>query len=198
MSNRNPLFRAVGGIEDAYIEEAAPKAKVHPIRRRFSRFSIAVAAAVLLIAAIPLTAFALEIYHYNAAVDYLTSLGIDAKDLSDYSRREVIEAVEVIDAPAGEENDLLNRLLPESSLPPARPTDFTDVTSEQVMQLTPTMTAKDVIELLGDTQDVGSGLFILCYRVDGAYTLNIPFTTLHAQLGVTGEQLLQAKQPIAN
>ena len=31
--------------------------------------------------AIPLTAFALEIYHYNAAVDYLTSLGIDAKRL---------------------------------------------------------------------------------------------------------------------
>lgn len=50
--------------------------------------------------AIPLTAFALEIYHYNAAVDYLTSLGIDAKDLSDYSRRGVIEAVEVIGAPA--------------------------------------------------------------------------------------------------
>ena len=100
MSNRNPLFRAVAGIEDAYIEEAAPKAKVHPIRRRFSRSSIAVAAAVLLIAAIPLTAFALEIYHYNAAVDYLTSLGIDAKDLSDYSRRGVIEAVEVIGAPA--------------------------------------------------------------------------------------------------
>lgn len=198
MSNRNALFRAVGGIEDAYIEEAAPKAKVHPIRRRFSRSCIAVAAAVLLIAAIPLTAFALEIYHYNAAVDYLTSLGIDAKDLSDYSRREVIEAVEVIDAPAGAENDLLNRLLPENSLPPARPTDFTDVTSEQVMLLTPTMTAKDVIELLGDTQDVGSGLFILCYRVDGAYTLNIPFATLHAQLGVTGEQLLQAKQPIEN
>ena len=57
---------------------------------------------------------------------------------------------------------------------------------------------KDVIELLGDTQDVGSGLLILCYRVDGAYTLNIPFATLNAQLGVTGEQLLQAKQPIEN
>ena len=183
MSNRNPLFRAVGGIEDAYIEEAAPKAKVHPIRRRFSRSSIA---------------FALEIYHYNAAVDYLTSLGIDAEDLSDYSRREVIEAVEVLDAPAGKENDLLNRLLPENAPPPSRPIDLTDVTSEQVMQLTPTMTAKDVIELLGDTQDVGSGLLILCYRVDGAYTLNIPFATLHAQLGVTGEQLLQAKQPIEN
>ena len=45
----------------------------------------------------------------------------------------------------------MNRLLPENSLPPARPTDFTDVTSDQVMLLTPTMTAKDVIELLGDT-----------------------------------------------
>lgn len=198
MSNRNQLFHAIGGIEDAYIEEAAPKAKVRPIKRRFSRLSIAVAAAVLLITAIPLTAFALEIYRYNAAVGYLTSLGIDAEDLSDYSRREVIEAVEVLDAPAGEENDLLNRLLPENSPPPVRPTDLTDVTSEQVMQLTPTMTAKDVIELLGDTQDVGSGILILCYRVDGAYTLNIPFATLHAQLGVTGELLLQAKQPIEN
>ena len=49
--------------------------------------------------------------------------------------------------------------MPENNLTYLRElsaTDFTDVTSEQVMLLTPTMTAKDVIELSRD-RDAGPG-----------------------------------------
>ena len=59
-------------------------------------------------------------------------------------------------------------------------------------QLTPTMTREDVLSLLGDTQDVGSGIYIYLYEVDQQYLLRIPFASDDAQLGVTGEDLLKA------
>ncbi len=156
----------------------------------------AAAAAVLAAAlAVPAAAYTVETVRFNAAVQYLTSLGIDVEDLSDYSRREVIAAYEVYDAESGGENGLLERLLPESP-PPPRPEQPADVTSEQVLELTPTMTMKDVTGLLGDTQDIGFGIGILLYRVDGAYLLRIPFAGSGAQLGVSGEDLLKALEPI--
>ena len=58
------------------------------------------------------------------------------------------------------------------------------------------MTLHDVVEVLGSTVDVGSGICILVYEVDGQYTLSIPFAGLDAQLGVYGEDLLKALQPM--
>ena len=52
------------------------------------------------------------------------------------------------------------------------------------------MTREDVLSLLGDTQDVGSGIYIYLYEVDQQYLLRIPFASDEAQLGVTGEDLL--------
>lgn len=127
---------------------------------------------------------------------YLTSLGIDVKDLSDYSRQEVIEAYEACEAVAGESNGLLEDLMPKNTPLPVQPAEPANVTSEQILELTSAMTSQDVIDRLGATQDVGFGLLILRYRVDDAYTLNIPFAGLDAQLGVYGEDLLKALQPI--
>ncbi len=107
---------------------------------------------------IPLTAFAVDIIQYNAAVDYLNSLGIAVEDLSDYSHKEIKEAAKTIDA--GESNPLTEEILsliPENKKPLDTPTQ---VTSEQIKELTPTMTREDVLSLLGDTQDVGSGIYI--------------------------------------
>lgn len=105
-------------------------------------------------------------YHsVSAAVDYLRSLGIPVEDLSDYSRTEIKEAVKTMDA--GESSllteEILN-LLPDSGEPIQRPTQ---VTSEQVRELTPTMTREEVLSFLGDTQDIGSGIYIYIYKVDG-------------------------------
>ena len=71
------------------------------------------------------------------------------------------------------------------------------VTSEQIKELTPTMTREDVLSLLGDTQDVGSGIYIYLYEVDQQYLLRIPFASDEAQLGVAGEDLLKALVPIS-
>ncbi len=70
-----------------------------------------------------------------------------------------------------------------------------EVTSEQVKKLTPSMTCADVIEALGDTRDIGSGNYILEYEVDGGYLLRISFAGDDAQLGTTGDGLLDDMIP---
>lgn len=66
--------------------------------------------------------------------------------------------------------EILN-LLPDSGEPIQRPTQ---VTSEQVRELTPTMTREEVLSFLGDTQDIGSGIYIYIYKVDGRSTAADP------------------------
>ena len=191
--NSRKLFHSIGEIEDRFIDEASTKEKTKPARRRFSVIRAAVAAAVILVMAVPVTASAIETFQYNAAVTYLTSLGIEAGDLSDYSRREIIDTVKTYDA--GESNALIENLLREKDKIPVTDT-MAQVTSEQVSELTPDMTYKDIIEVLGNTVDVGSGIYILQYEVDGAYTINIPLADDNARLGVTGDKLLEAKKSV--
>ena len=196
MSNMK-IFKSIENINEKYIDEAAPEAAIKPFpkRKRVSRFGVAVAAAFVLLIGFSITASAIEIHQYNAAVAYLTSLGIEAEDLSDYSRSEIKEAVKTIDA--GEKNETVDKLLESANGNTSTVVNTpSKITSEQVRSLTPTMTYTEVIKELGDTIDTGSGIYILEYEVDGKYTLTIPFAGDDAQLGVTGEKLLEALQPI--
>ena len=183
------LYEVLGDINEKYVSEARVYQKAKkPI---WVKWGAIVACLCLMI---PLTAFAIDIIQYNAAVDYLNSLGIVVEDLSDYSHKEIKEAVKTIDA--GESSPLTEEILsliPENKEPLDIPTQ---VTSEQIKKLTPTMTRKDVLSLLGDTQDIGSGIYIYRYEVDQQYLLRIPFASDEAQLGVTGEDLLKALVPI--
>ena len=183
------LYEVLGDINEKYVSKARVYQKAKkPI---WVKWGAIVACLCLMI---PLTAFAIDIIQYNAAVDYLNSLGIVVEDLSDYSHKEIKEAVNTIDA--GESSPLTEEILsliPENKEPLDIPTQ---VTSEQIKKLTPTMTRKDVLSLLGDTQDIGSGIYIYLYEVDQQYLLRIPFASDEAQLGVTGEDLLKALVPI--
>ena len=183
------LYEVLGDINEKYVSKARVYQKAKkPI---WVKWGAIVACLCLMI---PLTAFAIDIIQYNAAVDYLNSLGIVVEDLSDYSHKEIKEAVKKIDA--GESSPLTEEILsliPENKEPLDIPTQ---VTSEQIKKLTPTMTRKDVLSLLGDTQDIGSGIYIYLYEVDQQYLLRIPFASDEAQLGVTGEDLLKALVPI--
>ena len=182
---------AMSELDCKYIDEALnykKKAK----KPRWIKWGV-IAACLCLI--VPLTAFAIDTIQYNAAVDYLTSLGIPVEDLSDYSRKEIKEAAKTIDA--GESSPLTEEilnLLPDNKEPIETPTQ---VTSEQIRELTPTMTREEVLSFLGDTQDIGSGIYVYVYEVDGEYLLRIPFASDDAQLGVTGEDLLKALTPIS-
>lgn len=187
--NTKKFSEAMGEIDTKYIEKSS---NYHPKQKRRGWVKWGVIAACFCFVMVG-TAFAVEAVQtarFNAAVTYLTALGINAEDLSDYSRQEVINAYKCYDA--GEESELVDSLLPSS----ASPTEPTDVTSDEIRQLTPTMTMKDVTTLLGDTIDIGSGQYILLYRVDDAYTLSIPFAGMDDQLGVYGETFLEALQPI--
>ena len=187
---KEKLYEVLGDIHEKQINEArayhkAPK----PLWVKWA----AIAACLCLM--IPLTAFAIDIIQYNAAVDYLNSLGIAVGDLSDYSHKEIKEAVKTIDA--GESSPLTEEILnliPENKEPLDTPTQ---VTSEQIRELTPTMTREEVLSFLGDTQDIGSGIYVYVYEVDGEYLLRIPFASDNAQLGVTGEDLLKSLTPIS-
>jgi hypothetical protein len=187
------LFNAIGKVDDKYIEEAVPKVNNREKTVWRKRRIIPLIAACLILS-ISITAYAIEVKRYNAAVDYLTSLGIKATDLSNYSRSEIKQAVSVLEA--GETSELTEKILSSAKnnnsiveIPIAK------VTSKQIRELTPQMTYKDIIKALGETQDVGSGIYILVYEVDGSYLLNIPLAGNNAQLGVTGEKLLEALTP---
>ena len=180
---REEFCEVLGDINENYVKEAGANPKAEK-RRRF-KWKVIAACLCLLLAA-PLTVFAMDTIQYHAAVDYLRSLGIPVEDLSDYSRTEIKEAVKTMDA--GESSllteEILN-LLPDSGEPIQRPTQ---VTSEQVRELTPTMTREEVLSFLGDTH-------IYIYKVDGEALLRIPFASDEAQLGVTGEELLKTLSP---
>ena len=53
-----------------------------------------------------------------------------------------------------------------------------------------------MIEKLGDTQDIGSGVYIYVYQVDEEYILEIRFLGDEDKLNVTGEELLKQLKPI--
>lgn len=188
--NTKKFSDAMSELDTKYVDEALSYKKKDkmPIWVKWG----AIAACLCLM--MPLTAFAIDIIQYNAAVDYLNSLGIAVEDLSDYSHKEIKEAVKTIDA--GESSPLteeIRGLIPEYKEPIDTPTQ---VTAEQIKQLTPTMTRTDILSLLGNTQDIGSGIYIYLYEVDQQYLLRIPFASDEAQLGVTGEDLLKALVPI--
>ena len=188
--NTKKFSDAMSELDTKYVDEALSYKKKDkmPIWVKWG----AIAACLCLM--MPLTAFAIDIIQYNAAVDYLNSLGIAVEDLSDYSHKEIKEAVKTIDA--GESSPLteeIRSLIPEYKEPIDTPTQ---VTAEQIKQLTPTMTRTDILSLLGNTQDIGSGIYIYLYEVDQQYLLRIPFASDEAQLGVTGEDLLKALVPI--
>ena len=189
--NTKKFSDAMSELDTKYVDEALNYKK----KAKMSIWVKWGAIAACLCLMIPLTAFAIDIIQYNAAVDYLNSLGFAVEDLSDYSHKEIKEAVKTIDA--GESSPLteeIRSLIPEYKEPIDTPTQ---VTSEQIKQLTPTMTRTDILSLLGNTQDIGSGIYIYLYEVDQQYLLRIPFASDEAQLGVTGEDLLKALVPIS-
>ncbi len=188
--NSEKFSSAMGEIDAKYVDEAMS------YRKRGRKFIPLIAACAGLLLVLPLTAFAIDTIRYNAAVDYLSSLGIPVEDLSGYSRGEIKEAARTFDA--GETSRLTEELM--DLLPDSGETvgASAQVTSEQIRELTPDMTREEVISFLGDTQDIGSGIYVYIYEVDGQYLLRIPFAGDDAQLGVTGEDLLKTLTSAGN
>jgi len=178
------------------------------VRMKPKKF-VAVVCACCLLLGIGVTAYAMEIREYNAAVAYLKDLGIC---IDGYSRKEIklvyhdIDSGEFIkeltvtmleetarNAGIGTQGknakDLLNDInTMEQGVKIAK------ITSEQVKQVTADMKYDDIVALLGETADIGSGIYILQYEVDGMYTLDISFISHDTPCGYSGDELLAMMQ----
>lgn len=73
--------------------------------------------------------------------------------------------------------------------------ELTKISSEKIKKLTPEMNYKDIVHILGDTKDIGSGIYILLYEVDEKYILKIYLKGDYEPLGTTGESLLKTLEP---
>ena len=186
----------IGYIDNQLIEKAEA---YNSTKKKKSRVKWLVLAACIPLM-VSVTVFASETVRYNAAVAYLASLGIPVEDLSDYSHKDIKEAARVISAEEtladGESNALVDEYY-NSETTGEETVDFrAKVTSDQIKELAPTMTRKEVLEFLGNTVDVGSGIYIYEYEVDEKYLLSILFAGDDAQLGVNGSDLLEALKPL--
>lgn len=191
MKNKK-LFESIGNIDDKFISEIVNEKKEYSRTFYLKRFIVA---AFILCVTIftSYTAHAMKIEReYNAAVGYLKSLGIEVEDLSSYSKKEIISIYDAYKK--GENSESLDKILDNKE--EKQKNDLTNVTREDVEKLQPNMTYKDVINILGETEDVGSGIYILEYKVDDKYILSIPFTSMESELGVYGKDLLKGLQPI--
>ena len=121
-------------------------------------------------------------YHSVSCGSGLSAFPRDpVEDLSDYSRTEIKEAVKTMDA--GESSllteEILN-LLPDSGEPIQRPTQ---VTSEQVRELTPTMTREEGPFILGRYPGHSVPAFTYIFISRRRSTAADPFASDEAQLG---------------
>lgn len=73
------------------------------------------------------------------------------------------------------------------------------VSSEKITQINSGMNYYDIIDLLGQSKNIGSGLVILPYVVDNEYSLLLTFIKpLSEPAGFVGEELLKQLQPALN
>lgn len=70
------------------------------------------------------------------------------------------------------------------------------VVSDQVREIVPNMSYADVVNLLGETLDSGSGVYILNYIVDNNNVLAITFYSMSQPANLIGEELLNNLIPI--
>ena len=70
--------------------------------------------------------------------------------------------------------------------------DVAKVSREDVLKIESVMTYRQVITALGPTQDVGSGLYVAAYLVDGKDNLLISYTELDDVNERSGEELLES------
>ena len=161
---KGKLFsEAMSELDGKYIIEAAC------YRKKGKKLLITIAAACLCLLLLPAGVLAVDAVEYNA---------------------EIKQAAKTLDA--GESSGLADEILglaPDGGEGHEEPAE---VTSEQIMELKPEMSREDVLSMLGETQDIGSGIYVYVYEVDGEFLLHIPFAGDEARLGVTGEDLLKA------
>ncbi|NMC57739.1 MAG: hypothetical protein GYA50_11015 [Eubacteriaceae bacterium] len=164
-----------------------------------------IAIAVLFI--IPLSAYAaVDGYNYNKAESFLNKIGIDNSELSRSDTKKVYKDIKSDSFEYETTVDVLNERAQEIGIESASADGreiydsiveyyslhyTAKITSEQIKSIKAGMTYDKIIEYLGPTKDIGSGVHVLLYAVDGDKVFYLSYADGKDVCNQSGEQLLK-------
>jgi len=191
-------------IRAKVLETARTKeGKVSPMK---SRKILAVAVAAVVVVAVSVSAYAaVDGYQYNQAASVLAKVGIDAATLprseakaigsdiasNSFTNEETLKVLAQQAASVGvtvtssDAKDYYDALVDYKGL-----VGTAKITSDQVRAIAAGTTYKAIIAALGATKDIGSGLHVLQYVVDGDRILYLSFADENDVCSKSGEELL--------
>lgn len=147
-----------------------------------------------------------DAYQYNQASEFLVDLGIETDTLSRSATKKVYKDIQSDTFEYETTLDVLNSRAEELGIEniPKSGKELYDaivnyhglvstgnITSEQIKSIKSELTYKEIIKFLGDTKDVGSGLHVLQYSVDGDKILYLSFADENDICTKSGEELLE-------
>lgn len=149
---------------------------------------------------------AVDLYQYNQASGFLGDLGIEASELSRSEAKKIYKDI-TSDAFEYETTvDVLNSRAKELGIEniPANGKEAYEaivnyhglistckITSDQIRTIKSGLTYKEIIKILGDTKDIGSGVHVLQYAVDGQKVLYLSFAEENDICNQSGDELLK-------
>lgn len=167
-----------------------------------------------IIIAASLSAYAtLDIYQYNQAESFLGKIGIEADKLARQEAKKVYNDIKTDSFEYETTKDVLNnravemgieeipqdaKAIYESIVEYNSLVSTTKITTAQILAIKAGMTFGEIIKSLGPTKDVGSGLHVLQYAVDGDKIFYLSFADENTKTTLSGAEyvktLVDAKQ----
>lgn len=155
----------------------------------------------------PISAYAaVEGYEYNKAESFLNKIGIDLNGLSRSDTKRIYKDIKSDTFEYETTVDVLNERAQEIGIESASSDGreiydsiveyyglyyTAKITSEQIRSIKAGMTYDKIIEYLGPTKDIGSGLHVLLYAVDGDKVFYLSYADGDDICSQSGEQLLK-------
>ncbi|MHB1484251.1 MAG: hypothetical protein ACYCYI_06260 [Saccharofermentanales bacterium] len=167
-----------------------------------------------IVIAISLSAYAaVDIYQYNQAESFLGKIGIETEKLAREEAKKVYKDIASDSFTYETTKDVLNDRAVEMGIEEI-PQDTkaiyeaivvyngmistTKITTAQILAIKAGMTFSEIIKSLGPTKDIGSGLHVLQYAVDGDKIFYLSFPDENTKCTLSGEEyvktLVDAKQ----
>lgn len=183
------------------------KRGVYVMKKRVMVTAIALSFA----AALSLSAYAgVDIYQYNQAESFLGNIGIEADSLQRGEAKKVYKDIKSDAFEYSSTKDVLNSKAVEMGIENI-PQDSREIynaiveynglvytakiSSEQIRAIKAGTSYKDIVKVLGNTKDVGSGRHVLVYAVDGDKIFYLGFGGEDEICLQSGEELLKTLEP---
>lgn len=167
-----------------------------------------------IVIAISISAYAtLDIYQYNQAESFLGKIGIEADKLARQEAKKVYNDIKTDSFEYETTKDVLNnravemgieeipqdaKAIYESIVEYNSLVSTTKITTAQLLAIKAGMTFGEIIKSLGPTKDIGSGLHVLQYAVDGDKIFYLSFADENTKTTQSGAEyvktLVDAKQ----